>query len=67
MSYANGLFAGAAPGSALSPNPRNEPPTNPLGVVAIARQLRLEHTVFGYRAVQQERQTEDDQEFGRKP
>src|ERR1700675_4789381 len=45
----------------VSPNPRQHPPAYPGRVVAVARQLSLQHTVFGDRAVQQARDAGNDQ------
>src|SRR5579863_8511135 len=50
-----------------SPDPRDKPPANALGVVAIARQFGLQHAVLGNRAVQQEWQAEGSEERRSEP
>src|SRR5215470_16329908 len=51
----------------LSPNPRDEPPSDPRGVIRIARKLYLKNTILRDGAIEQKRQAEDHNERGREP
>src|SRR5262249_25677536 len=51
----------------LSPNARDEPPSDPRGVIRIARKLYLKNSILRDSAIEQKRQAEDHNERGRKP
>src|SRR6266545_6612817 len=51
----------------LSPNPRNEPPTDPRGVIRLARKLHLKNSILRDSAIEQKRQAEDHNERGSEP
>jgi hypothetical protein len=51
----------------LSPNARDEPPSNPRGVIRIARKLYLKNPILRDSAIEQKRQAEDHNERGREP
>src|SRR5881392_3131271 len=51
----------------LSPNARDEPPTDPRGVIRIARKLYLKNSILRDSAIEQKRQAEDHNEGGREP
>src|SRR5262245_4408216 len=51
----------------LSPNARDEPPSDPRGVIRIARKLYLKNSILRDSAIEQKRQTEDHNERGREP
>src|SRR4029453_12427375 len=51
----------------LSPNAREKPPSDPRGVIRIARKLRLKNSVLRDGAMEQKGQTEDHNERGREP
>src|SRR5262247_4554404 len=51
----------------LSPDARDEPPSDPRGVIRIARQLCLKDSILRDNAIEQERQAEDHNERGREP
>ena len=50
-----------------SPNARDEPPSDPRGVIRIARKLYLKNSIFRHGAMEQKRQHEDHNERGREP
>ena len=50
-----------------SPNARDEPPSDPRGVIRIARKLYLKNSILCDSAIEQKRQTEDHNEPGREP
>jgi hypothetical protein len=61
----SGLGAGAASTAVwLSPNARDEPPSDPRGVIRIARELYLKNSILRDRAIEQKRQAEDHNERG---
>ena len=67
---ANGLarpIARAAISLSSSPNPRDQPPSYPLRIVAIARQLLLQHAVLANHAIQKKWHTDRDEKCGRDP
>src|SRR5215813_10904329 len=51
----------------LSPNARDEPPSDPRGVIRIARKLCLKKSILRDSAIEQKRQAEDHNERGREP
>ena len=51
----------------LLPNARDEPPSDPRGVIRIARKLCLKDSVLRDGAMEQKRQAEDHNERGREP
>jgi hypothetical protein len=51
----------------LSPNAREKPPSDPRGVVRIARKLCVKNSVLRDGAVEQKRQAEEHNERGREP
>ena len=51
----------------LLPNPRDEPPSDPRGVIRIARKLYLKNSILRDSAVEQKRQAEDHNERGSEP
>ena len=51
----------------LSPNARDEPPSDPRGVIRIARKLFLKNSIFRDSAIEQKRLAEDHNERGREP
>src|SRR5215831_2370070 len=51
----------------LSPNARDEPPTDPRRVIRIARKLYLKNSILRDSAIEQKRQAEDHNECGREP
>src|SRR4029453_9303437 len=51
----------------LSPNPRDEPPSDPRGVIRIARKLYLKNSILRDSAIEQKRRAEDHNERGREP
>jgi hypothetical protein len=51
----------------LSPNSRDEPPSDPRGVIRIARKLFLKNSILRDSAMEQKRQAEDHNERGREP
>jgi hypothetical protein len=51
----------------LSPNARDEPPSDPRGVIRIARQLYLKNSILRDSAMEQKRQAEDHNERSREP
>ena len=51
----------------LSPNARDEPPSDPRGVIRIARKLYLKNSILRDSAIEQKRQAEDHNERGREP
>jgi hypothetical protein len=51
----------------FSPNARDEPPSDPRGVIRIARKLYLKNSILRDSAIQQKRQAEDHNERGREP
>jgi hypothetical protein len=51
----------------LSPNARDEPPSDPSGVIRIARKLYLKNSILRDSAMEQKRQAEDHNERGREP
>ena len=50
-----------------SPNARDEPPSDPRGVIRIARKLYLKNSILRDGAMEQKRQREDHNERGREP
>ena len=54
-------------GGSLSPNARDKPPSDPRGVIRIARKLYLKNSVLRDSAMEQIRQAEDHNERGRQP
>ena len=52
---------------ALSPNAREKPPSDPRGVIRIARKLHLKNSVLRDGAMEQKWQTKDHNERGREP
>ena len=50
-----------------SPNVRDEPPSDPRGVIRIARKLYLKNSILRDGAMEQKRQHEDHNERGREP
>src|SRR5215467_6361698 len=54
-------------GLRLSPNARDEPPSDPRGVIRIARKLHLKNSILRDSAIEQKRQAEDHNERGREP
>src|SRR5262249_14912003 len=57
----------ASPEVWLSPNAGDEPPSDPRGIIRIARKLYLKNTILRGGAVGQKRQAEDHNERGREP
>src|SRR5215211_3958315 len=51
----------------LSPNAREKPPSDPRGVIRIARKLHLKNSVLRDGAMEQKRQAEDHNKRGREP
>jgi hypothetical protein len=51
----------------LSPNARDEPPSDPGGVIRIARKRYLKNSILRDSAIEQKRQAEDHNERGREP
>ena len=51
----------------LSPNARDEPPSDPRGIIRIARELYLKDSVLRDGAMEQKRQAEDHNKRGREP
>ena len=51
----------------LSPNAGGEPPSDPRGVIRIARKLYLKNSILRDSAIEQKRQAEDHNERGREP
>src|SRR4030095_6755457 len=51
----------------LSPNAREKPPSDPPGVIRIARKLHLKNSVLRDGAIDTKRQAEDHNERGREP
>src|SRR5262249_18550383 len=51
----------------LSPNARDEPPSDPRGVIRIACKLYLKNSILRDSAIEQKRQAEDHNERGREP
>jgi hypothetical protein len=51
----------------LSPNPRDEPPSDPRGVIRIARKLYLKNSILRDSAIEQKWQAEDHNERGSEP
>jgi hypothetical protein len=51
----------------LSPNAREEPPSDPRGVIRIARKLHLKKLVLRDGAIEQKRQAKGHNERGREP
>src|SRR5262245_48530372 len=50
-----------------SPDARDEPPSDPRGVIRIARKLLLKNSILRASAIKQKRQAEDHKERGREP
>ena len=51
----------------FSPNPRDEPPSDPRGVIRIARKLYLKNSILRDSAIEQKRQAEDHNDRGSEP
>src|SRR4051794_22701614 len=51
----------------LSPNARDEPPTDLRGVIRIAREVYLKNSILCDSAIEQKRQAKDHNERGRQP
>src|SRR5262249_47546389 len=51
----------------LSPNARDEPPSDPRGVIRIARKLYVKNSILRDSAIEQKRQAEDHNGLGREP
>src|SRR5262249_52889177 len=51
----------------LSPNARDEQPTDPRGVIRISSKLYLKNSILRDSAIEQKRQAEDHNERGREP
>src|SRR5215831_5968696 len=51
----------------LSPNARDEPPSDPRGVIRIARKLFVKNSILRDSAIEQKRQAEDHKERGSEP
>src|SRR5262245_1059559 len=62
--HVSGLFVREV---CLSPNAGGEPPSDPRGVIRIARKLYLKNSILGDSAIEQKRQAEDHNERGREP
>ena len=58
---------GAEHASQPSPNAGDEPPSDPRGVIRIARKLYLKNSILRDSAMEQKRQAEDHNERGREP
>src|SRR5215471_8758415 len=51
----------------LSPNARDEPPSDPRGIIRIARKLCPKNSILCDSAIEQKRQAEDHNDRGREP
>src|SRR5262249_38326323 len=51
----------------LSPNARDKPPSDPRGVLRIARKLYLKNSILRDSAMEQKRQAEEHKQRGREP
>jgi hypothetical protein len=62
-----GLSEHASEARFISPNAREKPPSNPRGIVRIARKFDLKNSVLRDDAIKQKRQAEDHNERRREP